>query len=361
MPQLATLTRQPNQSVRFDSLDLNLLRVFEALMEERSATRAGSRLGLTQSAISHALNRLRYVLKDELFVRGPEGMQPTERAAEIAPRLRQGLLQLQLALSPSEFIPERTDRRFTIACTEYAGAVIIPPLIARLRREAPHASLNILPSNQGVAETLRCGRADLAIGSFRRFPDWFESETLLRETRVWCLGADNPAAAGGLTLERLAQLPHLVIAATGEDERAIEGYVVDHGLERLVTRSDAGVLQGALAARGLRRDIAVTTPHFLAALSAVSQSDIAALLPRRLATAFVGLYRLALFDPPYEFAAVRGDGPVAPREWRPAGDRVVASGTSRARGRTVAMRQRYRNASGAAAAWRPDRCSSPGA
>ena len=130
MPQLATSMRQPNQSVRFDSLDLNLLRVFEALMDERSATRAGTRLGLTQSAISHALNRLRYVLKDELFVRGPDGMQPTERAAEIAPRLRQGLLQLQLALSPSEFIPERTDRRFTIACTEYAGAVIIPPLIA---------------------------------------------------------------------------------------------------------------------------------------------------------------------------------------------------------------------------------------
>jgi DNA-binding transcriptional LysR family regulator len=299
MPQLATSMRQPNQSVRFDNLDLNLLRVFEALMEERSATRAGSRLGLTQSAISHALNRLRYVLKDELFVRGPDGMQPTERAAEIAPRLRQGLLQLALALAPSEFVPERTDRRFTIACTEYAGAVIIPALIARLRQEAPHASLSILPSNQGVAETLRCGRADLAIGSFRRFPDWFESETLLQDNRVWVLSADNPAATGELTLERLAELPHLVIAATGEDERAIEGYVVEHGLERLVTRSDAGVLQGALAARGLRREIAVTTPHFLAALAAVSQSDIAALLPRRLATAFVGRYRLALFEPPY--------------------------------------------------------------
>src|SRR6185437_8512622 len=220
----ATSLRQPNQTVRFDSLDLNLLRVFEALMEERSATRAGSRLGLTQSAISHALNRLRYVLKDELFVRGSDGMQPTERAAEIAPRLRQGLLQLQLALSPSEFIPEQSDRRFTIACTEYAGAVIIPLLIARLREEAPHASLSILPSNQGVAETLRCGRADLAIGSFRRFPDWFESETLLHENRVWVISADHPVAGGDLSLERLAELPHLVVAATGEDERAIEGY-----------------------------------------------------------------------------------------------------------------------------------------
>src|SRR5256885_7423857 len=101
-------------SVHFNALDLNLLRVFEALMQERSATRAGERLGLTQSAISHALNRLRYVLQDELFVRGPDGMQPTERAAEIAPRLRQGLLQLQLALAPADFVPERSDRRFTI-------------------------------------------------------------------------------------------------------------------------------------------------------------------------------------------------------------------------------------------------------
>jgi len=95
-----------NRPEKYNALDLNLLRVFEALVEERSVTRAGARLGLTQSAISHALNRLRYVLKDELFVRGPDGMQPTERAAEIAPRLRQGLLQLQLALAPTEFIPE---------------------------------------------------------------------------------------------------------------------------------------------------------------------------------------------------------------------------------------------------------------
>ena len=159
-------------SIHFNALDLNLLRVFEALMQERSATRAGERLGLTQSAVSHALNRLRYVLKDELFVRGPEGMQPTERAAEIAPRLRQGLLQLQLALAPADFVPERSDRRFTITCTEYGGAALMPALIARLRAEAPHASLTVLPSNMGVAETLRSGRADLAIGSFRRVPEW---------------------------------------------------------------------------------------------------------------------------------------------------------------------------------------------
>jgi DNA-binding transcriptional LysR family regulator len=226
-------------------------------------------------------------------------MQPTERAAEIAPRLRQGLLQLQLALAPIEFDPETTDRRFTITCTEYAGAILLPVVIARLRERAPYASLNILPSNLGVADALRSGRADLAIGSFRRAPEWFESESLLTETRVWVMSATHPAAREELTLERLTALPHLVIAASGEDEHAIDGYVADNGLERLVTRNDPGSLQGALAARGLRRTIAVTTPHIVAALAAAAQSDIAALLPRRLATAFMGRFQLALFEPPY--------------------------------------------------------------
>jgi DNA-binding transcriptional LysR family regulator len=285
--------------VHFAALDLNLLRVFDALIDERSVTRAGERLGLSQSAISHALNRLRCVLGDELFVRGPEGMQPTARATEIAPRLRQGLIQLQLALAPTEFVPAHTDRRFTIACGEYVGTVLVPALVARLRSAAPQAELRIRPSNTGVAEALLAGRADLAIGSFRRIPEWFAHETLFSETRVWALGADHRAAWQELTLERLAALPHVIITATGEDEHAVSGYVVDHGLERLVMRSEIGLLQGALAAHGLRRSIGLTTPHFFAALAVLSHSDMTASLPRRLAVAVAGAYRLELFEPPY--------------------------------------------------------------
>lgn len=286
--------------LHFNAIDLNLLRVFDALIEERSVTRAGERLGLTQSAISHALNRLRYLLDDELFVRGSEGMRPTARATEIAPRLRQGLLQLQLALTPGEFVPAETSRRFTIICGEYVGAVLVPGLVARLREAAPHAEFRIRPSNMGVAETLLAGRADLAIGSFRRIPEWFSCAPLFSETRVWVVSADHPAASWPeLTLERLAALPHLIISATGEDEQAVAGYVVDHGLERMVMRSEVGLLQGALAAHGLSRVVGLTTPHFLAALAVVSQSDMAAPLPRRLAVAFSGIYGLKLFEPPY--------------------------------------------------------------
>jgi DNA-binding transcriptional LysR family regulator len=175
----------------------------------------------------------------------------------------------------------------------------MPVLIARVRALAPNAELRIRPSNMGVAEALLAGRVDLAIGSFRRVPAVLISEPLFQETRVWALSADHPAAGEELTLERLASLSHLIISATGEDEHAVNGYVSDHGLERLVTRSEVGLLEGALATRGLRRMIGLTTPHFLAALAVVSQSDMAAPLPRRLASAFADRYRLKLFEPPY--------------------------------------------------------------
>src|SRR5258708_5588942 len=130
-------------AIHFPALDLNLLRVFDALMEERSVTRAGARLGLTQSAVSHSLGRLRYVLKDELFERGTDGMLPTPRAVEIGPRLREGLYQLQLALAPAEFVPAETERRFSIAADEYTSACLLPRMVARMREAAPRSELRI--------------------------------------------------------------------------------------------------------------------------------------------------------------------------------------------------------------------------
>src|SRR5476649_1343687 len=122
--------------INFPTLDLNLLRVFDALAEEGSVTRAGARLGLTQSAVSHALGRLRYALQDPLFVRGPDGMRPTARGQEIAPRLREGLHQLQLALAPAQFVPADTNRRFTIAASGYVCTVLIPLVIPAFRLAA---------------------------------------------------------------------------------------------------------------------------------------------------------------------------------------------------------------------------------
>ena len=124
-------------------LDLNLLKVFDALYEERSVTRAAHRLGLTQSAVSHALNRLRYTMADELFVRGPSGMRATPRAAEIGPRIREGLLQLGAALSPGVFTASDTERSFTVAAGSYACALLLPDVLKTIRDVAPSASVKV--------------------------------------------------------------------------------------------------------------------------------------------------------------------------------------------------------------------------
>src|SRR5258708_24693982 len=106
--------------MNWGALDLNLLIVFDAVMHERSVTRAGARSGLGQSAMSHALNRLRYMLKDELFVRTPKGMVPTPRAEMLAQPLRHALNEMQLALEPASFDPSTSDRRFALAVNNYA-------------------------------------------------------------------------------------------------------------------------------------------------------------------------------------------------------------------------------------------------
>ncbi|MBX6322206.1 MAG: LysR family transcriptional regulator [Rhodospirillaceae bacterium] len=289
-----------------NGLDLNLVRVFDALIEERNVTRAGHRLGLTQSAVSHALRRLRAILGDELFVRAPEGMRPTPRALEVAPRLREALHLLQNALAPAEFEPAATSRRFVLAANDYVSAVLLPGLTARLREAAPHAALRVRPGSLGIAEALDSGRLDLAIGRFGRVPERYASEPLFRETVVWALSRDHPLADGPLTLDRLAGLPHLILSALGDEVPTVDGFVVEHGLEIRVMRDDASAFQSALAARGLPRMIALTIPHALAAPWIVGRSDVAALLPRRLATVFEGPCRLKLFDPPY---------PSPPFEW----------------------------------------------
>jgi DNA-binding transcriptional LysR family regulator len=287
------------KDVRFNALDLNLLRVFDALFQERNVTRVGDRLGLTQSAVSHALGRLRYVLEDELFVRRPDGMVPTPRAEELGPRLHDALQRLQLALAPAEFVPATAERRFTIATNTYVNAVLIPRVVARLRMEAPLAEIRVRPSTLGVAEQLDSGRIDLAVAGFGRVPERFGGQKLLEETMVWAISADHPFANGRLTLERLADIPHVERGVADEDAQAIDGFVTENGLERRVQQDDGGALQNALAAIGRRRTVALTVPDTHAALAVVEGSDMAALVPRRVATPAINRYRLKLFDPPY--------------------------------------------------------------
>ena len=301
------------------TLDLNLLRVFVALLDEGSVTRAGARLGLTQSAVSHALNRLRYGLQDELFVRGPDGMQPTARAAEIAPRIRQGLGQLHAALAPADFDPGETDREFIIAASAYSASVLLPEVLARVRTEAPQAAIRVRSLSQGAVEELDAGRADMVIGSFGRTPERFESEPLFRDRLVWVVRADHPIAAQALTVEALAAIPHLVVVAADPAD-IIQGSVMEQGVERRVALDDT-VLAEELAARGLTRTVALTLSDMHSALAVVARSDMVTAAPLGLVQVFGDALGLKALEPPYfspardVLALWRKDGDGAALQW----------------------------------------------
>src|SRR5882757_9726308 len=124
-------------AVKLSAIDLNLLVIFDAVMQERNVTRAGHRLGLSQPAISHALTRLRYMLKDDLFIRSPKGMVPTPRAEQLALPVRSALDGLQRSLEPAQFDLATAQRSFRIAVDNYAALVLAAPLVTRISKAAP--------------------------------------------------------------------------------------------------------------------------------------------------------------------------------------------------------------------------------
>jgi DNA-binding transcriptional LysR family regulator len=285
------------------NLDLNLLRVFDVLLEERSVTRTGARLGLTQSAVSHALNRLRYMLSDELFVRGPAGMQPTPRATEMGPQVHSALNQLQAALAPSDFDPATSERRFAVVAGAYASAVLAPALARRLALAAPRCELMIAELANDVLERTDARRVDLMIGSVIAAPERFANETLLTEELVWVVRNGHPVfQARDIDLETLVSVPHVVIA------RSLPRLIEDGGERRaFVSRAsweDAGAFEAALTARGLTRRVGVSVPDTYTALAVASRTDMATLVPRRLALLSAQGGRVQLIDPPYESPTV---------------------------------------------------------
>ena len=268
------------REVHFQTLDLNLLRVFDALSEERSVTRAGERLGLTQSAVSHALNRLRYALEDELFLRGPDGMKPTPRAAEIWPELRRGLLYLQHAVGPTEFDPSTAERTFNLAASSYTGEVLLPHLVARVRAEAPKVQLNVRGLDAGVPEALEAGRLDLVIGVFGRVADMFTRQPLFQEGLVWVVRADHPAVQGSeVNQKALQKLPLAVLTPTDEGLESERGARL---IERRVIWEELASDQTTLG-RDARNRVRVVVDNAHAVLAIVSASDLVAVAPRRLA------------------------------------------------------------------------------
>jgi DNA-binding transcriptional LysR family regulator len=266
--------------VNIGKLDLNLLRVLDALLAERNVTRAAARLHLSQPALSNALARLRRALDDPLLVRTPRGMVPTPRATALGAPVHRALAELDEALGTHSFHPARSDQVFRLAATDYMEFVVFPPLIRRLRALGSRIALHVVPLGETVkAEALARGEIDLALGYFRRPEEHLHARALFDEQFVCVVRRDHPVVHKRLTLRQFVALDHLLVAPGG-----VAHGVVDEQLEQ----------------RGLARRIALAIPHFLQAPFIIAETDSIATLAERVARRFAAMLPLAVFPPPLE-------------------------------------------------------------
>jgi DNA-binding transcriptional LysR family regulator len=270
------------QILNLAGIDLNLLAAFEALMAERNVTRAAEHMGLTQSAMSNTLARLRCLLADPVLVRTAGGMRPTDRAIELIEPVGAALRGIRRALAPRDrFIPSRSGQRFRIITADLNELMLLPPLVRRLGREAPGVDLEVTHVGSGFpAEELRSGQADLAIGTFN-VPDGFVARKVLDEDFVCIVRRNHPRVRSRLTLRRFTELGHVLVSPFG---------------------GRGGMVDQALVAQGRVRRVAIQTRHFLIAPLLVAQSDLVATVPRRLAERFATLLPLRILRPPIRLA-----------------------------------------------------------
>lgn len=246
--------------------DLNLIRVFEALMRTKSATAAANELSCGQPAISHALSRLREAFKDRLFVRRQSGMVPTPYALELARSLdsAQQLIRRSLA-RPEEFDPMTSERKFNIVMDDISNVLLLPDLVRHLRQVGPGITLNIRElSAQETGKGLQSGDIDLAIGYLPSLKGGFHQQKVQSEKFVCMMRADHPAANQQLTVTDLKYLSHALVNTRGD------GYNIEAIFEK---------------AR-LKNAITLKIAHYLAVPTIVSTTDMVVTIPSQLAEVF---------------------------------------------------------------------------
>ena len=271
--------------MKLESLDLNLLLVFDALASERSVTQAAAKIGLSQPALSNALARLRTLLKDPLFERFAGQMQPTPRARQLLVPLSEAISKLREALeTQAAFQPEKSKREFLIATNDYAESLLLAPIVQRLQQDAPSIAVRTVRTDYlfiPPVERLQSGELDLALGFFGDLPQpqsGLLSQCLMGDRLVCILRASHPRADRKLTLRTFAETAHVRVMYPQN--------------ERL------GSIDPILRSRGLSRRIAVTVPHYLTIPAIVAKSNLIGVVPEHLARRVARPLRLKIFEPP---------------------------------------------------------------
>lgn len=263
------------------NLDLNLLVLLRALLAERSVTRAAARVGLSQSAASHALARLRDIYGDPLLVRSGRGLEATPRALALGPILERCLAELEGTVAgPTTFDPRSSRRAFSFGLADYGQALLVGPLLTRLSEEAPGIDLEV-SSLPDLVDLVQKGELDLAVVVQGDLRSNLSATTLLKDTFACIVRRDHPVLGQRrkLDLSAYLELRHVVVAPTG---------------------SPGSIVDTVLARRGLARRVAARIPSFLAAPFVVATTDMINTGPARLAERFADLHPVRVLPPPLE-------------------------------------------------------------
>jgi DNA-binding transcriptional LysR family regulator len=252
-------------------LDLNLLKAFDALMDERNTTRAAERLAVTQPAVSATLNRLRDALGDPLFVRTQRGMAPTERALALAGPVKRILGDIEAVLQPETFDPATAAFTVTVSATDYALRAVVMPFVAALRPLAPQVRVAVVQAHgPELLERMERGELDLALITPQMAPPDLHSRTLFDERYACVMRDGHPAGQ--------------------EDPLTLESFcALDHGIVSLQGGGFSGPTDDALALLGRQRRVMVSVPSFAMLLDMVRSTDLVALVPARLLQGASGL------------------------------------------------------------------------
>lgn len=285
--------------LNFRTLDLNLLRVFDEVMSERSLTRAAEKLSITQPAVSNAMRRLRDAVGDELLVRHGQGVQPTARALALWPVVREALASLADNLAPERFEPATAKTTLVLAMADATAATLIPHLVEILEAEAPGVTVRILPlTTRDPRGLLDEEDADMAVGNFPAvLADLtaraqsgalvaYESRRLYDGQYVAAMRRDHPLARQPLTLEHYCAARHALVSFSG---RAW------------------GFIDEALASLGKKRHIALTVNQYGTAARVVAQTDLVTVLPRHFVPITKMAHLLHIHTLPLDVMAVHVD------------------------------------------------------
>jgi len=282
---MTPMSRLP-RAVNFSSLDLNLLRVFDAIYSTRSVTIASSTLHLTQPAVSKQLNRLREIFEDPLFVRTVEGMAPTPRAEALAGTVHRALAEVRTAFdSQLGFEPAESERTFRIYMNDAGQMALLPRLISLLASDAPTINIETvqMPAARMRSVGLESGDVDLAVGYFENFDGSIRCQVLFEEWYVGMVRKGHPEIGDSLSFEQFLRASHLVYQPAGGGHASQESFV-----------------DKAFWAAGVHRRVAVRLGHAVGLSSMTSLSDHLVVIPHRLALACARLVPVSILELPIE-------------------------------------------------------------